>query len=197
MNPFEKNELIPCIVQDINTKEVLMMAYMNQTSFHLTQESGYATFYSRSRQSIWKKGETSGNTLQVISMSWDCDQDTLLCFVQPSGSACHTGKVSCFDDEVKGFKSTSVWTHLFETIKDRQANPKEGAYTTYLFTKGLDKMLKKVGEETAEIIIASKNESKEDLVGEIADLAYHLAVVMVEKGVSLQDIDEKLASRIR
>jgi len=197
MNPFEKNDLIPCIVQDINTKEVLMMAYMNQTSFHLTQESGYATFYSRSRQSIWKKGETSGNTLQVISMSWDCDQDTLLCLVQPKGPACHTGKISCFDDEVKEFKSTSVWTHLFDTIKDRQVNPKEGAYTTYLFTKGLDKMLKKVGEETAEIIIASKNESKEDLVGEIADLAYHLAVVMVEKGVSLQDIEEKLASRIR
>lgn len=197
MNPFEKNELIPCIVQDINTKEVLMMAYMNQTSFHLTQESGYATFYSRSRQSIWKKGETSGNTLQVISMSWDCDQDTLLCLVQPKGPACHTGKISCFDDEVKEFKSTSVWTHLFDTIKDRQVNPKEGAYTTYLFTKGLDKMLKKVGEETAEIIIASKNESKEELVGEIADLAYHLAVVMVEKGVSLQDIEEKLASRIR
>jgi len=184
-------------VQDINTKEVLMMAYMNQTSFHLTQESGYATFYSRSRQSIWKKGETSGNTLQVISISWDCDQDTLLCLVQPKGPACHTGKISCFDDEVKEFKSTSVWTHLFDTIKDRQVNPKEGAYTTYLFTKGLDKMLKKVGEETAEIIIASKNESKEELVGEIADLAYHLAVVMVEKGVSLQDIEEKLASRIR
>ncbi|MBS3988144.1 MAG: bifunctional phosphoribosyl-AMP cyclohydrolase/phosphoribosyl-ATP diphosphatase HisIE [Erysipelothrix sp.] len=197
MNPFEKNDLIPCIVQDINTKEVLMMAYMNQTSFHLTQESGYATFYSRSRQSIWKKGETSGNTLQVISISWDCDQDTLLCLVQPKGPACHTGKISCFDDEVKEFKSTSVWTHLFDTIKDRQVNPKEGAYTTYLFTKGLDKMLKKVGEETAEIIIASKNESKEELVGEIADLAYHLAVVMVEKGVSLQDIEEKLASRIR
>ena len=197
MNPFEKNDLIPCIVQDINTKEVLMMAYMNQTSFHLTQESGYATFYSRSHQSIWKKGETSGNTLQVISISWDCDQDTLLCLVQPKGPACHTGKISCFDDEVKEFKSTSVWTHLFDTIKDRQVNPKEGAYTTYLFTKGLDKMLKKVGEETAEIIIASKNESKEELVGEIADLAYHLAVVMVEKGVSLQDIEEKLASRIR
>lgn len=197
MNPFEKNELIPCIVQDANTKEVLMMAYMNQTSFDLTQESGYATFYSRSRQSIWKKGETSGNTLKVISMSWDCDQDTLLCLAQPSGPTCHTGKISCFDDEVKEFKSTSVWTHLFDTIKDRQANPKEGAYTTYLFTKGLDKMLKKVGEETAEIIIASKNESKEELVGEIADLAYHLAVVMVEKGVSLQDIEEKLASRIR
>lgn len=197
MNPFEKNELIPCIVQDVNTKAVLMMAYMNQTSFDLTQESGYATFYSRSRQSIWKKGETSGNTLKVISMSWDCDQDTLLCFVQASGPACHTGKVSCFDDEMNVFKSTFVWTHLFDTIKDRQANPKEGAYTTYLFTKGLDKMLKKVGEETAEIIIASKNESKEELVGEIADLAYHLAVVMVEKGVSLHDIEEKLASRIR
>jgi len=196
MNPFEKNELIPCVVQDVNTKAVLMMAYMNETSFNLTHESGFATFYSRSRQSLWKKGETSGNTLNVVSMSWDCDQDTLLCLVQPQGPACHTGKVSCFDDEVKTFSSSSVWTHLFDTIKDRQANPKEGAYTTYLFTKGLDKMLKKVGEETAEIIIASKNESKDDLVGEIADLVYHLAVVMVEKGVALQDVEEKLRSRI-
>jgi phosphoribosyl-AMP cyclohydrolase / phosphoribosyl-ATP pyrophosphohydrolase len=195
MNPFEKNELIPCIVQDANTKAVLMMAYMNQTAFDLTQESGYMTFYSRSRQSLWKKGETSGHTLKLVSMSWDCDQDTLLFLVQPNGPACHTGKISCFDEEVKTFDSASVWTHLFDTIKDRQANPKEGAYTTYLFAKGLDKILKKLGEETAEIIIASKNESKDDLVGEIADLVYHLAVLMVEKEVSLRDVEEKLNSR--
>jgi phosphoribosyl-ATP pyrophosphohydrolase/phosphoribosyl-AMP cyclohydrolase len=197
MTPFEKNNLIPCVVQDINSKQVLMMAYMNEESYNLTKETGLATFFSRSRQSLWVKGETSGNTLKVKSLQWDCDEDTLLCLVEPAGPTCHTGKVSCFDDAINEFTQTSVWTHLFDTIKDRQAHPKEGAYTTYLFNKGLDKMLKKVGEETAEIIIASKNESKDDLIGEIADLAYHLAVVMVEKLVTLEEIEAKLASRIR
>lgn len=197
MTPFEKQTLIPCIVQDVNTKQVLMMAYMNQEAYELTQTSKIATFYSRSRQSLWIKGATSGNTLHVVSIAWDCDEDTILCMVQPTGPACHTGKVSCFDESYLSFKSSSIWTYLFDTIIDRKANPQEGAYTTYLFNKGLDKMLKKVGEETAEIIIASKNESKDDLVGEIADLAYHLAVVMVEKGVSLKDIEDKLSQRIR
>jgi phosphoribosyl-AMP cyclohydrolase / phosphoribosyl-ATP pyrophosphohydrolase len=197
MTPFEKNELIPCVVQDVNTKQVLMLAYMNEESFRLTKESGFATFFSRSRQSLWVKGETSGNMLKVESLHWDCDEDTILCLVTPHGPTCHTGKVSCFDETVSEFKASSIWTHLFDTINDRRANPKEGAYTTYLFNKGLDKMLKKVGEETAEIIIASKNESKDDLIGEIADLAYHLAVVMVEKEVTLEEIEAKLASRIR
>ena len=197
MTPFEKQTLIPCIVQDVNTKQVLMMAYMNQEAYELTQTNKIATFYSRSRQSLWIKGATSGNTLHVVSIAWDCDEDTILCMVQPTGPACHTGKVSCFDESYLSFKSSSIWTYLFDTIIDRKANPQEGAYTTYLFNKGLDKMLKKVGEETAEIIIASKNESKDDLVGEIADLAYHLAVVMVEKGVSLKDIEDKLSQRIR
>ena len=196
MKPF-KQTLIPCIVQDSTSKQVLMMAYMNEEAYDLTLKNGYATFFSRSRQSLWVKGETSGNLLKVKSLKWDCDDDTLLCEVEALGPTCHTGKISCFDDEVNVYEANSVWTHLFNTIQERKDNPKEGAYTTYLFTKGLDKILKKVGEEASEIIIASKNESKDDLVGEIADLAYHLAVLMVEKGVALKDIEDKLASRIR
>lgn len=196
MKPF-KQTLIPCIVQDTTSKQVLMMAYMNEEAYDLTLKSGYATFYSRSRQSLWVKGETSGNLLKVKTLKWDCDDDTLLCEVEALGPSCHTGKISCFDDELKVFEANRIWTHLFNTILERKVNPKDDAYTTYLFNKGLDKILKKVGEETAEIIIASKNESKDELVGEIADLAYHLAVLMVEKGVSLKDIEDKLTSRIR
>lgn len=173
-----------------------MMAYMNQTAYEQTLQSKRATFYSRSRQALWIKGETSGNTLHVVSMAWDCDEDTLLCLVNPDGPACHTGSESCFEANDTTIL-TSVWSHLFDTIQDRKLHPKENAYTTYLFNKGLDKILKKVGEESAEVIIAAKNPNHDDLVGEIADLAYHVAVLMVEKGVALKDVEDKLASRIR
>ena len=196
MKPF-KQTLVPCIVQDLTNRQVLMMAYMNEEAYDLTLKSGCATFSSRSRQKLWVKGEISGNHLKVRSLKWDCDQDTLLCEVEALGPTCHTGKISCFDDEINVFKNNSVWTHLFDTIQERKANPTEGSYTTYLFTKGLDKILKKVGEETSEILIAAKNESKDELVGEIADLAYHLAVLMIEKGITLKDIETKLRSRFR
>ena len=194
---FDGNGLIPAIVQDHYTKEVLTLAYMNAETLALTIAEGRTVFWSRSRQEIWRKGETSGNVQRVVSITADCDKDALVVDVVKSGPACHTGAESCFfnpvyvSDELKQF----TWQGLYELIEGRKTNPKEGSYTTYLFDKGLEKILKKVGEESTEVIIAAKAEDKKETVYEIADLAYHVMVLTVEMGISLEDIHRELASR--
>ncbi|MEE6449070.1 bifunctional phosphoribosyl-AMP cyclohydrolase/phosphoribosyl-ATP diphosphatase HisIE [Gottfriedia acidiceleris] len=200
---FNEQGLVPAIVQDINTKEVLMLAYMNNESIKLTIDTGYATFYSRSRKSIWKKGETSGNLQYVKSISYDCDQDAILLQVEQVGVACHTGSYSCFSEKLTLMQeknivqneSLSYLQNLYETIQDRKKNPIEGSYTTYLFNQGIDKILKKVGEETSEVIIGAKNEGTEELIYEISDLVYHTIVLMVEKGIKLEEINNCLINR--
>ncbi|XRG79835.1 bifunctional phosphoribosyl-AMP cyclohydrolase/phosphoribosyl-ATP diphosphatase HisIE [Rossellomorea sp. GAMAL-10_SWC] len=200
---FNEQGLVPAIVQDINTKEVLMLAYMNNESIKLTIDTGFATFYSRSRRSIWKKGETSGNLQYVKSISYDCDQDSILLQVEQVGVACHTGSYSCFSEKLTLMQeknivqneSLSYLPNLYETIRDRKENPIEGSYTTYLFNQGIDKILKKVGEETSEVIIGAKNEGTEELIYEISDLVYHTVVLMVEKGIKLEEINNCLLNR--
>ena len=190
---FNADGLIPAVVQDFNTKDVLMLAYMNAESVKLTIQSGFATYYSRSRQELWKKGETSGNVQKVKSMMFDCDRDALLVMIEQTGVACHTGTWSCFDGAETG---GSIVRQLANTIKKRKADPQNGSYTTYLFNEGIDKILKKVGEESAEIIIAAKNAGTEELVYEISDMVYHTLVLMAEKGVSIDEISEALKSRM-
>jgi phosphoribosyl-AMP cyclohydrolase / phosphoribosyl-ATP pyrophosphohydrolase len=195
---YNAEGLIPVIVQDVFSKAVLMLAYMNETALKQTLETKQGTYYSRSRQSIWVKGETSGHTQRVRSIAYDCDQDTLLMMVEQVGAACHTGNQSCFFETLLGEvekSSPSILDALYDTIVDRKNNPLEGAYTTYLFNKGIDKILKKVGEETAEIIIGAKNNSKSETVYEISDLVYHLLVLMVNQGITLEDIREELTKR--
>ena len=187
---YDEKGLIPAIVQDYYTKEVLTLAYMNAESLALTIAEGRTVFWSRSRQEIWRKGETSGNVQKVVSITADCDGDALVVEVIKNGPACHTGNESCFfnevyvSDEVKQFS----WEGLYRLIEGRKAQPKEGSYTTYLFEKGKDKILKKVGEECTEVLIGAAKNDKEESVYEIADLAYHLLVLMVEMGISLEDI---------
>ena len=194
---FDANGLIPAIVQDHYTKEVLTLAYMNAETLALTIAEGRTVFWSRSRQEIWRKGETSGNVQRVVSITADCDKDALVIDVVKSGPACHTGAESCFfnpvyvSDELKQF----TWQGLYELIEGRKTNPKEGSYTTYLFEKGLDKILKKVGEECTEVIIAAKAQDHAETIYEIADLAYHVMVLMVQAGISLDDITQELARR--
>lgn len=197
---FNENGLIPAIIQDINTKEVLMMAYMNEEAFEKTLETKRTWFYSRSRKQLWNKGETSGNYQEVKEIWYDCDQDTLLVEVVPAGNACHTGAVSCFyrsiyKEEKRIETSKDIIQQLYQRIVDRKMNPKEGAYTTYLFNKGIDKILKKIGEEAAEVIIAAKNTDKSESVYEISDLLYHTLVLMVDKGISIEDIKGELFNR--
>ncbi len=213
---FDEKGLIPAIAQDINTNEVLMMAYMNSEAVEKTMETGIVHYFSRSRNALWKKGETSGHFQHVKSISVDCDNDTLLIKVQQVEAACHTGHYSCFYRTVgkegisetseavfdpakvysgKGAVNAAILQELYDVIVDRKENPKEGSYTNYLFTKGVDKILKKVGEETAEVIIASKNDEKGEIVYEVSDLMYHLFVLMVERGVELDDIFEELKKR--
>ncbi|MFB7139440.1 bifunctional phosphoribosyl-AMP cyclohydrolase/phosphoribosyl-ATP diphosphatase HisIE [Gottfriedia sp. NPDC056225] len=199
---FNEQGLVPAIVQDVDTKEVLMLAYMNYESINLTIERGFATFYSRSRQEIWKKGETSGNLQYVKSVSYDCDQDSILLQVEQVGVACHTGSYSCFLEKLLLNKENdtqnevpSYLPNLYETILDRKKNPIEGSYTTYLFNQGIDKILKKIGEETSEVIIGAKNEGTEELIYEISDLVYHTMVLMVEKGIKLEEINNSLINR--
>lgn len=196
---FDAQGLIPAIVQDANTAEVLMMAYMNQESFDKTLETGTTWFYSRSRQELWNKGATSGNTQQVVSIQLDCDEDTLLIQVLPAGPSCHTGETSCFYRSITGAlpatKKSDMLHTLYEIVQDRKAHPKEGSYTQYLFDKGLDKILKKVGEESAETIIAAKNTDSQELIYEMSDLFYHLMVLLVDQGVSLDQILEELQNR--
>ena len=194
---FDKDGLIPAIVQDHWTKEVLTLAYMNEESLAISIAEQKTCFYSRSRQQLWRKGETSGNYQHIVSIIADCDQDALVVEVVKDGSACHTGEESCFhnplflSEELKPFS----YEGLYKLIAGRKTEPKEGSYTTYLFNKGLDKILKKVGEECTEVIIAGKAEDKEETVYEIADLCYHVMVLMVQNGISLEDVTRELSRR--
>jgi phosphoribosyl-AMP cyclohydrolase / phosphoribosyl-ATP pyrophosphohydrolase len=195
---FDDKGLIPCITQDVNTNSVLMMAYMNEESLKLTLESGYMTYFSRSRQELWKKGGTSGNTQKLKSLKLDCDGDTLLAVIEQKGVACHTGEYSCFFENVHGedyLGGYRVIDELFSVIENRKKNPKEGSYTNYLFDKGIDKILKKVGEEAAEVIIAAKNWSVEEIKYESADLLYHLFVLLSDRGMAPADVMQELKDR--
>ena len=191
---FDERGLIPAIVQDARTREVLTLAYMNEESLARTVATGETWFWSRSRNELWHKGATSGNTQSVVSLACDCDQDAIVVLVNPTGPACHTGARSCFDlaqNEDLGLLLASLYT----LIESRERERPEGSYTTYLFDKGLDKILKKVGEESAETIIAAKNDDREQLTSEIADLVYHLLVLLVARGVSLEEVRVELAQR--
>ncbi|MBO4979731.1 MAG: bifunctional phosphoribosyl-AMP cyclohydrolase/phosphoribosyl-ATP diphosphatase HisIE [Clostridia bacterium] len=194
---FDEKGLIPAIVVDAITKKVLTLAYMSRESLEISMEKGLTCFYSRSRQELWLKGETSGNYQHIVSITADCDGDALVVMVEKDGPACHTGSDSCFyqpvweSEELKEFS----YAGLMKLIEGRKIDKKEGSYTTYLFEKGLDKILKKVGEESTEVIIAAKSEDKAETIYEIADLAYHVMVLMTEAGISLEDIHRELASR--
>jgi len=195
---FDDNGLVPAIVQDINTNKVLMLAYMNEESIRKTLEEKIACYYSRSRKELWKKGETSGNIQNLKGFYYDCDKDSILLLVEQVGVACHTGNYSCFFNEVIGYDNQiNALTDLYELIENRKNTPVEGSYTNYLFEKGLDKILKKVGEEASEVIIGAKNKDKEEMVYEISDLVYHLLVLMVNEGVSVNDIKEELKNRTK
>lgn len=192
---------IPVVVQDYKTNEVLMVAYMNQEAYDMTIRTGKMTYYSRSRQEIWIKGETSGHTQYVVSLTIDCDYDTILAKVNQIGAACHTGNRSCFfqpimENEVKEEDNPlSVFKDVYDVILDRREHPKEGSYTNYLFEKGIDKILKKLGEEATEIVIAAKNPNPNEVKYEISDFLYHMMVLMAEKNVTWEDITEDLAKR--
>lgn len=195
---FEKMELIPAIVQDFYTKEVLMLAYVNEESYNFMLENKETCFYSRSRKELWHKGETSGHYQKIKSMSLDCDKDTLLIQVEQIGAACHTGSYSCFFNEVQSAEeefNNLIIEEVYKMIKDRKENPREGSYTNYLLEKGVDKICKKIGEEASETIIAAKNTDKEELIGEISDLAYHVLVLMLDKNITVEDIKMKLSER--
>ena len=194
---FDKDGLIPAIVQDYKTKQVLTLAYMNRESLEISMKEKRTCFYSRSRQTLWRKGETSGNYQNIVSITADCDYDALVIEVDKEGPACHTGNESCFFNEVYDNPDIKNFSYeqLYELIKGRKTDKKEGSYTTYLFEKGLDKILKKVGEESTEVIVGAKNGSKKETVYEISDLAYHVMVLMVEMSISLNDIFDELASR--
>jgi phosphoribosyl-ATP pyrophosphohydrolase/phosphoribosyl-AMP cyclohydrolase len=194
---FDEKGLILAIVRDHYTKEVLTLAYMNAESLAITIDEGYTCFWSRSRQELWRKGETSGNRQRVVSITADCDKDALVVEVVKSGPACHTGAESCFfnpvylSDELKRFS----YEGLYDLIAGRKTAPKEGSYTTYLFEKGMDKILKKVGEECTEVIIGGSKGDKEETVYEIADLCYHVMVLMVQMGITVEDITRELEKR--
>ncbi len=194
---FDEKGLIPAIVVDAVSKRVLTLAYMNRESLQRSMEEELTCFWSRSRQELWLKGETSGNYQHIVSITADCDKDALVVLVEPDGPACHLGTVSCFENPVFESENRQAFSYeqLFELIRGRKDEKKEGSYTTYLFDKGLDKILKKVGEESTEVIIAAKAEDKQETVYEIADLAYHVMVLMIEAGISLEDIHRELASR--
>ncbi|MBQ7970975.1 MAG: bifunctional phosphoribosyl-AMP cyclohydrolase/phosphoribosyl-ATP diphosphatase HisIE [Clostridia bacterium] len=193
---FDEKGLIPAIVVDAETKKVLTLAYMNKESLQISMEKGLTCFWSRSRQELWLKGETSGNYQHILSITADCDNDALTVLVKKDGPACHLGTDSCFNTPVyeSGEEAFSM-EGLYSLLKGRKEQMPEGSYTTYLFEKGLDKILKKVGEESTEVIIGAKSEDKAETVYEIADLAYHIMVLMVEMGISVEDIRKELASR--
>ena len=192
---FDDKGLIPVITQDSRTGEVLMLAYMNAESLRLTQETGKMHYFSRSRNKLWLKGETSGNYQFMESIREDCDGDSLLAVVMQTGVACHTGSFSCYYREGGEPSTAGILRRVYDIIADRKQNPKEGSYTNYLFDKGLDKILKKVGEETAEVIIAAKNRSTDETRYEIADLMYHLMVLMADCGLTWDEIYKELESR--
>lgn len=194
---FDENGLIPAIVVDAATKRVLTLAYMNRESLQISIEKKLTCFWSRSRGELWLKGETSGNYQHIISITADCDKDALVVMVNPDGPACHLGTVSCFENPVFESDEEEAFSldALMKLIAGRKTEKKEGSYTTYLFEKGLDKILKKVGEESTEVIIAAKAEDKKETVYEIADLMYHVMVLMIEAGISTDDVMKELASR--
>ena len=194
---FNSEGLIPAIVVDSITKKVLTLAYMNKESLQISIETGLTCFWSRSRQELWLKGETSGNYQHIVSITADCDKDALVVVVEKDGPACHTGSDSCFENTVWESDELQEFSYegLMKLIEGRKIDKKEGSYTTYLFEKGLDKILKKVGEESTEVIIAAKAQDRAETIYEIADLAYHVMVLMIEAGISLEDIHRELASR--
>ena len=194
---FDDRGLIPAIVVDSVTKRVLTLAYMNEESLRISMEKQLTCFWSRSRQELWLKGETSGNYQHIVSITADCDRDALVVMVEPDGPACHLGTESCFEYPVWQSNEREEFSlrGLYQLLEGRKADMPEGSYTTYLFEKGLDKILKKVGEESTEVIIAAKDRDKKETVYEIADLAYHVMVLMVEAGITPEDIHRELASR--
>ena len=194
---FDEKGLIPAIVVDADTKKVLTLAYMNKESLEISMEKGLTCFYSRSRQELWLKGETSGNYQHIVSITADCDKDALTVVVKKDGPACHTGNDTCFFNEVWQSEELSEFSTdgLYALLEGRKKDLPEGSYTTYLFQKGIDKILKKVGEECTEVIIAGKANDKAETVYEVADLMYHVMVMMVEMGISVNDIRNELASR--
>lgn len=192
---YNEQGLFPAIVQDFYTKEVLMLAYMNEESYNITKEEGYTCFYSRSRSELWRKGATSGNRQKVITMDFDCDDDTLLIKVIADGPACHTGANSCFFNEVFCERTPFSIDSLAGLIAERKVTMPEKSYTTYLFEKGKEKILKKVGEECTEVVIGAMNDDHAETVYEIADLGYHLLVLMAEMGISVNEIRDELGSR--
>ena len=194
---FYENGLIPAVVVDFSTKKVLTLAYMNRESLQITLKEGKTCFYSRSRQMLWRKGETSGNYQHVVAIKADCDRDALEVIVRKDGPACHKGTDSCFDHRFVYGDSNAEFTlvKLLELIKGRRDHRQEGSYTSYLFNKGIDKILKKVGEESAEVIIAAKADDRKETVYEIADLVYHVLVLMAEMNISCDNIIDELASR--
>ncbi|CCY75188.1 bifunctional phosphoribosyl-AMP cyclohydrolase/phosphoribosyl-ATP diphosphatase HisIE [Brachyspira aalborgi] len=194
---FDDNGLIPAIIIDYYTKEVLTLAYMNKESLEISLKEGKTCFYSRSRKELWRKGETSKNYQHIQSIKSDCDNDALVIEVIKDGPACHTGAESCFMNEVyqkENYKDFSIYK-LYELIRERKINMTEGSYTTYLFNSGIDKILKKIGEESSEVIIGAKNGSKEEIIYELSDLLYHSLVLMVEKNITLNDIKDELSKR--
>ncbi|MEE1238313.1 MAG: bifunctional phosphoribosyl-AMP cyclohydrolase/phosphoribosyl-ATP diphosphatase HisIE [Acutalibacteraceae bacterium] len=194
---FDEKGLIPAVVVDAHSKKVLTVAYMNKESLKISMEKELTCFYSRSRDELWLKGETSGNYQHIVSITADCDKDALTVVVEKEGPACHTGTDSCFTNPVFQSESRAEFSMdgLYELLEGRKKDMPEGSYTTYLFQKGIDKILKKVGEESTEVIIAGKADDKKETVYEIADLAYHIMVMMVEMGISVDDVRKELASR--
>ena len=194
---FDEKGLIPAIVTDVETGEVLTLAYMNRESLRISMEEGRTCFWSRSRQELWRKGETSGNVQHIVSITADCDGDALTVKVRKDGPACHTGAESCFHNPIWRGEEPEAFSlqGLYDLLLDRKAKLPEGSYTTYLFQKGLDKILKKVGEESTEVIIAGKAEDKKETIYEIADLSYHILVLMAELGITVDEVRAELASR--
>ena len=195
---FDAHGLIPAIVVDAGSKKVLTLAYMNRESLEISMKEGRTCFWSRSRQELWRKGETSGNVQHIVDITADCDRDALVVTVNKEGPACHLGTDSCFNDRVYVNEASSApfsLEGLYELLQGRKDTMPEGSYTTYLFQKGIDKILKKVGEESTEVIIAGKAEDRAETIYELADLTYHAMVLMVEMGISVEDVKQELASR--
>jgi phosphoribosyl-ATP pyrophosphohydrolase/phosphoribosyl-AMP cyclohydrolase len=194
---FDDKGIVVAVAQDYITNEVLMVAYMNKESLEITLNEKRACYYSRSRQSLWRKGETSGHWQNLKGLYYDCDADAILMKVEQIGNACHTGAYSCFFNKVfeDNVTDQAILNRLYNQIIDRRDNPKEGSYTNYLFDKGLDKILKKVGEETSEVIIGAKNKNKDEIVYEMCDLIYHSMVLMVSEGVTMDDLKTELIKR--
>lgn len=196
---YDDKGLVPVIVQEASTNEVLMLAYMNEEALKATINTKKATYFSRSRQTLWVKGETSSNTQEVVSLNYDCDEDALLLKVSQKGPACHTNNPTCFYRGIEFIEQQKEFSldALYKLILERKASPSEKSYTSYLFQEGIDKILKKIGEEASEVIIASKNEGNEELIYELSDFVYHALVLMVEKGVVVSDISGELAKRVK